>query len=162
MNRTHAVLLLSLLAAPAAAQPASTFDDPLRGPVPIDQKTKPPLLGNWVNDDVRRPRNYDKQPPTIPHRIDGYQIDKNFNKCLDCHAKTKTEFSQATPVSSTHYLDRDGKVLGEVSTRRYFCVQCHVPQEAARPLVGNSFQDIGTVLKQAAAESAKATAHTNK
>ncbi len=44
--------------------------------------------------------------------------------------KAKTEFSQATPVSSTHYMDRSGKVLGEVSTRRYFCVQCHVPQEA--------------------------------
>ena len=51
------------------------------------------------------------QPPTIPHRVDGYQVDKNFNKCLDCHARAKTEFSQAIPVSATHYIDRSGKVL---------------------------------------------------
>ena len=104
--------------------------------------TRPPLLGNAVNDDVRRPRNYDLQPPTIPHRVDGYQIDKNFNKCLDCHARAKTEFSQAIPVSSTHYIDRSGKVLDHVSTRRYFCMQCHVAQDPVKPLVGNSFQNI--------------------
>jgi cytochrome c-type protein NapB len=31
-------------------------------------------------------------------------------------------------------------VLAQVSTRRYFCMQCHVAQEPAKPLVGNSFQ----------------------
>ena len=95
-----------------------------------------------MNDDVRRPRNYDLQPPTIPHRVDGYQIDKNFNKCLDCHARAKTDFSQAIPVSSTHYIDRSGKVLDHVSTRRYFCMQCHIAQDPVRPLVGNSFQGV--------------------
>ena len=123
--------LLSVLAW-AQQQPGPKVHDAMRGPTPVNELTKPPLLGNQVNDDIRPQRNFDKQPPTIPHRIDGYQIDKNFNKCLDCHAKAKTEFSQATPVSSTHYMDRSGKVLGEVSTRRYFCVQCHVPQERAR------------------------------
>ena len=42
---------------------------------------------------------------------------------------SKTEFSQAIPVSATHYIDRSGKVLGHISTRRYFCMQCHVAQE---------------------------------
>jgi cytochrome c-type protein NapB len=37
-------------------------------------------------------------------------------------------------------MNREGKVLAQVSTRRYFCLQCHVAQEAAKPLVGNSFQ----------------------
>ena len=78
----------------------------------------------------------------IPHRVDGYQIDKNFNKCLDCHARARTDFSQAVPVSDTHYRDRSGKVLDHVSTRRYFCMQCHVPQDPVRPLVGNTFRGV--------------------
>jgi cytochrome c-type protein NapB len=112
----------------------------MRGPTPILEATKPPRLSNAVNDDNRMPRNFALQPPVIPHRVDGYQIDKNFNKCLDCHARAKTEFSLAVPVSSTHYINREGKVLAQVSTRRYFCMQCHVAQEPAKPLVGNSFQ----------------------
>ena len=131
---------LMLLAAIAAAQAPSGHVDPMRGPVPIPDATQPPRLTNSVNDDVRVPRNYAMQPPVIPHRVDGYQVDRNFNKCLDCHARGKSEFSGAVPVSATHYLDRDGKRLDHVSTRRYFCQQCHVPQEPLRPLVGNTFK----------------------
>ena len=126
-----AVVLLCAQAAPLV--------DAMRGPTPIPATTEPPRLGNQVNDDNRLPRNYSQQPPVIPHRIDGYQVDKNFNKCLDCHARAKTQFSNAIPVSSTHYIDREGKVLDHISTRRYFCMQCHVAQEAVKPLVGNSF-----------------------
>ena len=137
--------LLGLLAAAlvASAQTGPGLVDPARGPVPVDKPTDTPRLANAINDDVRRPRNYDMQPPTIPHRVDGYQIDKNFNKCLDCHAQAKTEFSLAIPVSPTHYLDRAGKVLPQVSTRRYFCMQCHVPQDPALPIVGNAFEGVG-------------------
>ena len=116
------------------------FVDAMRGPAPITATTEPPRLGNAVNDDKRLPRNYAMQPPIIPHRIDGYQVDKNFNKCLDCHAREKTAFSQAIPVSATHYIDRSGKVLDHISTRRYFCKQCHVAQEHVPPLVGNGFR----------------------
>ena len=129
---------LALFAALAWAEPPGIVDS-MRGPTPILGKTQPPRMTNEVNDDVRQPRNFAQQPPVIPHRVNGYQIDKNFNKCLDCHARAKTAFSQAVPVSSTHYVDRDGKVLEQISTRRYFCMQCHVAQEAAKPLVGNSF-----------------------
>jgi len=128
---------LALLAFPAWAEPVV---DAMRGATPILEATQPPRLSNAVNDDNRMPRNYAQQPPVIPHRVDGYQIDKNFNKCLDCHARGKTELSLAVPVSSTHYLNREGKVLAQISTRRYFCMQCHVAQEPAKPLVGNSFR----------------------
>lgn len=148
-------LLFGLLAAFAWAQPSGGLVDAARGPVPVPELTQPPRLGNAVNDDVRRPRNYDMQPPTIPHRVDGYQIDKNFNKCLDCHARARTEFSQAIPVSSTHYIDRSGKVLPQISTRRYFCMQCHVAQDPVLPLVGNAFENAGQLAKQAA-EAAQA------
>jgi cytochrome c-type protein NapB len=130
---------LVLFAVLACAQ-AAPFVDALRGPTPITTTTEPPRLGNAVNDDNRLQRNYSLQPPIIPHRIDGYQVDKNFNKCLDCHAREKSAFSQAIPVSASHYIDRSGKVLDHISTRRYFCKQCHVVQENVAPLVGNGFR----------------------
>jgi cytochrome c-type protein NapB len=135
--RALAAALLVLAAAQAGAEP---MVDAMRGETPILEATQPPRLSNAVNDDNRMPRNFAQQPPVIPHRVDGYQIDKNFNKCLDCHARGKTEFSLAVPVSATHYINREGKVLAQVSTRRYFCMQCHVAQEPAKPLVGNTFQ----------------------
>ena len=119
---------------------AEPLVDAMRGPVPIMETTAPPRLGNSINDDNRLKRNYSQQPPVIPHRIDGYQVDKNFNKCLDCHARERTAFSQAVPVSETHYIDRSGKVLPHISTRRYFCQQCHVAQEGVPPIVGNGFR----------------------
>lgn len=136
--RAALVTALWLTAALAWAEP--TLVDSTRGAVPIPESTKPPRMGNAVNDDQRLPLNFAQQPPIIPHRVDGYQVDKNFNKCLDCHARAKTPFSQAIPVSAAHYIDRDGKALEQISTRRYFCMQCHVPQEPVKPLVGNSFQ----------------------
>ena len=140
---------LGVLAMLASAEPPSILVDAMRGPVPIPDATRPPVLGNAANNDVRRPRNYELQPPIIPHRVDGYQVDKNFNKCLDCHARAKTEFSQAIPVSSTHYIDRSGKLLDHVSTRRYFCQQCHVAQDPVQPLVGNSFQNADAMAGKA-------------
>lgn len=137
---------------PQAPKP---FVDAARGPTPIIESTKPPILGNAVNDDLRRTRNYAMQPPTIPHRVDGYQVDKNFNKCLDCHARAKIEVSQAVPVSITHYMDRDGRMLAQISTRRYFCLQCHVAQDAVNPIVPNTFQDVDSVIQQSAKKASK-------
>jgi cytochrome c-type protein NapB len=137
-------LLAIAFAVPLLCAHAEPLVDPLRGDAPILDTTEPARLGNAVNDDNRVRRNYPQQPPIIPHRIDGYQVDKNFNKCLDCHAREKTAFSQATPVSDTHYIDRNGKVLNRISTRRYFCKQCHVAQEPVSPLVGNGFRGDGT------------------
>jgi len=133
------VLGLAMLTTVAFAW-AAPLVDAARGPTAISATTAPPRLGNAVNDDNRLKRNYSYQPPIIPHRIDGYQVDKNFNKCLDCHAREKTDFSEAIPVSKTHYIDRNGKVLDHISTRRYFCKQCHVAQENVAPLVNNGFR----------------------
>lgn len=137
--KLRTALAVATLAVWACAH-AAPLVDAARGPTPITATTEPPRLGNAVNDDDRLRRNYSYQPPIIPHRIDGYQVDKNFNKCLDCHAREKTAFSQAIPVSATHYIDRSGKVLDHISTRRYFCKQCHVAQENVPPLVGNGFR----------------------
>ncbi|MEJ8845910.1 nitrate reductase cytochrome c-type subunit [Variovorax rhizosphaerae] len=155
MNLRKLIPLLALCGACVwAQQPAATgLVDAARGRVAIPDPTNPPPLTNSVNDDHRRPRNYDMQPPTIPHRVDGYQIDKNFNKCMDCHARDKSAFSLAIPVSATHYIDRDGKALQQISTRRYFCLQCHFAQEPVQPIVDNGFENVDTLAKKAAAAS---------
>lgn len=85
------------------------------------------------------PREYVQQPPLIPHSIQGYNITKNFNKCMDCHSWSRYKETGATKVSLTHFRTREGQELSNISPRRYFCVQCHVPQTDAKPLVGNSF-----------------------
>ncbi|WP_103873596.1 nitrate reductase cytochrome c-type subunit, partial [Bosea lathyri] len=80
-----------------------------------------PALGRPIVDDVRRMRNYPEQPPVIPHSIDGYQLTLNTNRCMDCHRREFTEGSGAPMISITHFQDRDGQVLSDVTPRRYFC-----------------------------------------
>ena len=156
MKYALASLLLVLGAAfVSAAPPASSppLVDALRGPVPIPDETKPPLLGNPENKDLRRTRAYSMQPPTIPHKTDGYQVDLNANRCLFCHSRARAEEAQAIPIGVTHYMDRDGNVRADVSPRRYFCEQCHVVQLERSPLVGNTFEDVDTVMQRGSAKA---------
>ena len=148
--RVPATLLALCLLAGAAATASGATDaltDPLRGSVPILDEAQPPPLANQENKDVRRVRSHPMQPPTIPHRIDGYQLDKSVNRCLFCHARTRIEETKAIPLSVTHYMDRDGTVRGDVSPRRYFCTQCHVAQDEVKPLVDNTYQDFDALAK---------------
>jgi len=93
------------------------------------EKDRPPL-----------PRDFVQQPPLIPHSTKGYNITKNFNKCMDCHAWSRYEQTGATKVSITHFKDREGRESANISPRRYFCTTCHVPQVDAKPLVENTFK----------------------
>lgn len=86
------------------------------------------------------PRDFVQQPPLIPHTVANYNITVNFNKCMDCHAWTRYKEAGATKVSLTHFKTRDGQELSNISPRRYFCMQCHVPQTDAKPLVANTFK----------------------
>jgi nitrate reductase (cytochrome), electron transfer subunit len=138
--------LLILGSATAGAQQL----DQLRGPAPLTEEADPPRMAPVENRDLRRARNYPEQPPTIPHTIEGYQIDVNANRCLACHSRAATGQSQAPMVSITHFMDRDGQFLAAVSPRRYFCNQCHVPQHEVEPVVGNDFVDIDTILTREA------------
>jgi len=150
-------VLLLAAALPLAAFAASTgLTDAMRGPTPLDAEPAPPALGNAENKDVRRNRAFAMQPPTIPHKIDGYQLDRSANRCLSCHSRTRIEETRAIPIPATHYMDRDGTMLGEVSTRRYFCTQCHVTQDEVKPLVENRYQDFDTVRANEKAKGGKA------
>ena len=125
--------------------------DNMRGPTPLAETVKPAPIVNPDNSDIRRTRNYAMQPPVVPHKIEGYQTDKNANRCMMCHARTRTQESQAPMISVTHFQNRDGNFLAELSPRRYFCLQCHVPQANLNPLVENKFKDVDTMLNQPSA-----------
>jgi cytochrome c-type protein NapB len=130
--------------APPPAEPQSI--DALRRGIPLDQEGKPLPMARTENTDLRRKRAYPDQPPTVPHSIDGYQIDKNSNRCLLCHSRANADTFQAPMVSVTHFTDRDGQVLAAVSPRRYFCTQCHVVQTDAKPLVRSDFRDVDELM----------------
>jgi nitrate reductase (cytochrome), electron transfer subunit len=148
----NSTLLTVLLAAGLAAGGVSRAADPgdaavqsLRGAVPIDAERAPEDLKRWQRDRDPIPRDYLQQPPLIPHHIDGYVINVRFNKCMTCHSWSKYKEAGATKISLTHFKDRIGTELSDVSPQRYFCTQCHVPQVDAKPLVDNRFRPIDAV-----------------
>ena len=145
------IALLAAVALGAVAQksvPSQGLVNGLRGATPLAEEGKVAPLPKTVNDDQRRARSHPAQPPVIPHQIDNYQVDLRFNKCMDCHGRSRTSESQAPMVSVTHFQDRDGNLRQEISPRRYFCTGCHVPQADVRLPVKNTFQDFYDVRPQ--------------
>lgn len=120
----------------------------LRDQTKIVEQKKPNLIPKVVNKDIKQGRNYPMQPPIIPHTTRSYEVNKYNNKCMSCHSRQLTEESQAPMVSVTHYMNRDGNFLAEISPRRYFCNQCHVTQLDAKELVENTFIDMHSMMKQ--------------
>ena len=106
-----------------------------------------PVMPKPSATELRQVRNYPEQPPVIPHKIRGYQVDLNSNKCLSCHSRLAVGDSQAPMISVTHFMDRSGQVLAGVTSRRYFCNQCHVPQLDVSELIENTFVDAESVVK---------------
>ena len=141
------VVAASVLAAAApAGEPIAT----LRGATPATAAPEAPRMTGFEEGDRRQVRSYPEQPPVIPHDVEGYRIDLRSNKCLACHARSRTGESGAPMVSITHFMDRDNQFRAAVTPRRYFCNQCHVAQRDVALLVGNGFVDIDTLLRDGA------------
>lgn len=136
---------LMMTSVTAASIPEDRIDTLRQAPINVEPN--PPAMQAVLNKDIKEMRNYPMQPPVIPHKIDGYQLDLKVNKCMSCHARHRTGDSQAPMVSVTHYMDRDNNFLAELSPRRYFCTQCHVPQLDAKLLVENDFVDMDHLIK---------------
>lgn len=117
----------------------------LRGNVEVSAVNKSERLKKTKKDTGVIELNYVMQPPLIPHKTRGYRIDRHSNKCLSCHAWKNAKANNAMKISVTHFQTRDGQVLSDVSPRRYFCLQCHVPQADASPLVENSFEPVDSL-----------------
>jgi len=110
----------------------------LRGATELEQTRPAEALKKYPKEQVLK-SEYVYQPPLIPHNIRGYEVSLNANKCLSCHSWKNAKEMGATKISVTHYVNREDAVLADVSPRRYFCLQCHVPQANAKPLVENAF-----------------------
>ena len=155
--RTVGILILlaaGILYGPAHAQEAGSAEianvsnggqASLRGLTELDE-TRPANAPKQIPKD-RSPyaSAYVYQPPLIPHQIRHYELSTNANKCLSCHSFKNSRESGATKISVTHYATREGQVLSDVSPRRYFCLQCHVPQVAADALIENTFKPVDSL-----------------
>ena len=111
----------------------------LRGFHDLDKEAKPVEKKKQFKASGGIEKTWELQPPSIPHGIEKDRITLNGNTCMKCHSKANHEKEKAPQVAASHYKTRDGKTLEKLSTRRWFCVQCHTPQADVKPLIDNIF-----------------------
>jgi cytochrome c-type protein NapB len=142
---TAGFAMLLIAAGSALTNNAMAEAKSLRGDHAVDEPSAKPEITRWQEDKEPIPRDYIQQPPLIPHSIEGYKVNLKFNKCLTCHSWANYKEAKATKISQTHFEDREGQVLANVSPRRYFCPQCHVSQVDQKPLVENEFKPVQAI-----------------
>ena len=97
-------------------------------------------LGGKPGGQEKMARTFKEQPPLIPHAVENFdEITLEENQCLTCHGPEKYKEKKAPKIGESHFIDREGKQHAEVTHLRHNCVQCHVPQVDAPPLVENTF-----------------------
>lgn len=101
-----------------------------------------PAFHNMPKDLGSIPLTYQGQPPLIPHGIRGLQVTLNTNQCLGCHGLDAFQVTGAPRLPASHFKGRDGVAHESESPRRYFCLQCHVPQAEVDPIIQNKFDSI--------------------
>ena len=115
----------------------------MRGSIAINETSAIPENKSWAGKSEAIDREFDQQPPLIPHKSQSFKINLSANRCLSCHGPETYKAKGAVGVSESHFVDRDGKRLANVSASRYFCTQCHVEQRDTQPLVVNEFESFG-------------------
>ncbi|MET0028718.1 MAG: nitrate reductase cytochrome c-type subunit [Candidatus Thiodiazotropha sp.] len=139
MKKTAKLIVVAMSVLLCSASALSAEVKSLRGD-DIATKAKAPERMEVMNVKGGIERSYKLQPPMVPHEVEKYEINLKVNACLSCHGETTYQEKQAPKVGESHYATRDGKVLEHISSRRYFCTQCHASQMGADPLVQNNFQ----------------------
>ncbi len=142
MKKMSAMLIVALSAALFTAAAVSGSVVSLRGDQGIDAMSKKPDRTKVMTVEGGIERSFEKQPPMVPHQVDKYRIDLRNNGCMKCHSEKTYEKEKAPKIGDSHYVTRDGKTQDTLSSRRYFCNQCHAPQMDAQPLVQNTFQGV--------------------
>jgi nitrate reductase (cytochrome), electron transfer subunit len=142
MKKTMVTLTAALVVLIFSGAVVAGAVDSLRGGQPLTDDSKEPDKKQPLVVKGGIERSYKQQPPVIPHKTDKDEINLKVNTCMNCHSEKTYEAKKAPKVGDSHYVDRDGKVLVTVSSRRYFCEQCHAPQVNADPLVENSFEGV--------------------
>lgn len=104
-----------------------------------EEKTQ---LGKRPGSQKTVPRTFEQQPPVIPHATENFdEITLEENQCLTCHGPEKYKEKKAPKIGDSHFRNQQtGEIMKQMSSARHNCVQCHVPQVDAPPLVDNTFQ----------------------
>jgi len=139
VSQLFVACFLCLIFSTSSGDAQKNFTTSMRSDTPINEKNTAPEFSVQENSPTRRVRDYPMQPPTIPHPIEGMILIRTMNQCLVCHNKNTAPQIKAPAVAVSHYENRDGEYLSEISARRYFCTQCHVPQSTKTPVVENNF-----------------------
>lgn len=138
---TVAMALLGALILAGTANAAGVDD--LRKGNPIPETNKKSGAYRVQEDTGRYQRDFPTQPPLVPHEVAKYQVDKNINECLECHGMETYIEENATKLSQTHYVGREGNhQMSSPDGGRWNCNQCHVPQTDADPLVDSGFPSL--------------------
>jgi cytochrome c-type protein NapB len=138
MNKHLVVLFAALAVAHVAAADAVQT---LRGAPGIMDLGEGPAPEHQAITPKPKARDFDKQPPLIPHNVQGVLIQTRVNMCLACHARRTESRSNSAKLPDSHFLDREGPTASDtVAPRRWFCNQCHVPQMDVAPLVQNTYR----------------------
>lgn len=157
MNKSLKTTLAAILAAAAwALAPQALADDlkSMRG-IEVTAPDSAPEAKAYAG---KRPgtqpviaRTFNEQPPLIPHAVDNFdEVTLEENQCLSCHGPEVFKKKNAPKIGDSHFKDREGKMHEMVSALRHNCVQCHVPQVDAPPLVDNAFKGTPVAAKPAA------------
>lgn len=86
-------------------------------------------------------RAWHSAPPQVSHTMENMVMTPKKNTCLECHDRETYEMAEAPVMGDSHYRNtREGKDLDKMYQGRFNCVQCHVGQVDAAPLVANTFQ----------------------
>ena len=133
------ILMVMTIVAMAFSISAMASVESLRGSAAIDVDANKVMKHKIEETQGGVKRNFEKQPPVVPHKTEKYSITIRNNGCLKCHSEKSYKKEKAPKIGDSHYIDRDGKVLKTMSSRRYFCSQCHVTQVKADALVENTY-----------------------
>ena len=144
MKKLLPLLFTSLVVVACAAPTMKAMATPdvksLRGDVAVTSVNIPVSAKSVLEPKDGFGTSWGDQPPSIPHKIDKDIISLKENTCLDCHSKENYKKEDSVEIGKSHYRDRDGKRLKKLSSRQYFCVQCHTPQLDTEALVENTFK----------------------
>jgi cytochrome c-type protein NapB len=142
MKKTIVTLTATLVVLIFSGAAMAGAVDSLRGGQALTDDAKAPAKKQVLVVKGGIERSYKQQPPVIPHKTDKDEINLKVNTCMNCHSEKTFEAKKAPKVGDSHFVDRDGNVLKTISSRRYFCEQCHAPQVNADPLVENTFEGV--------------------
>lgn len=143
MKTTLKITLAAVLSVAACWSTAQTVSAMRGSDVPaVDQAPEiKPYLGSKPGGQALIQRNFQQQPPLIPHKVDGLDdITPEENTCMDCHIHKEVRGQKIPQVKESHMVKPVNPDAPELHKSRWQCNSCHVPQIDAKPLVENIFK----------------------